>query len=216
MTQAELEAVKLEQIASEYRSRGYNVSVRPGARELPPFLAAFQPDLIATANHDNVVVEVRSSVDLMSDVLVKLAEAVESQHGWRLEVAVVNPVAAAEVPVRGELVADDRVESLLREAQMLNRERHHEAATILAWSAAEAVFRRLVSTRGIAAERKSSGTVLKQMYVLGLIDSDQYDSFSRAMEFRNAFAHGYTASVSPEVIDRLIHDVEELRSRRAA
>jgi hypothetical protein len=35
------------------------------------------------------------------------------------------------------------------------------------------------------------------------------------MEFRNAFAHGFTASIAPETIDRFMHDVEELKSRPA-
>jgi uncharacterized protein YutE (UPF0331/DUF86 family) len=152
----------------------------------------------------------------MSDAIVKLAEAVEAHPGWRFEIAVVNPMAAQEVPAHGELVPDDRVESLLHDAQILNREKRHDAATMIAWSAAEAILRRLARANGVESERKSSGTVLKELYALGLIGPDQYDSFARVMEFRNAFAHGFVASVPPEVIEQFIHDVEELRSRRAA
>ena len=128
----------------------------------------------------------------------------------------VNPPVAHEVPPHGALAADDRVESILQEAQALYRERRYEAAAMMAWSAAEAIFRRVAQANGLEAERKSSGSVLKQLYASGLIDADQYDVFSRTMEFRNAFAHGFTASVAPETIDRFMHDVEELKSRPAA
>lgn len=216
MTQTELESVKLQQIASEYRAKGYAVALRPGPQDIPGFLAPFQPDLVATSPGDNVVVEIRSSSGLVSEGIVRLAEAVEAQSGWRLEVAVVNPPSAQEVPVSGELVPHDRIVSLLREAQLLSREKRYEAASVIAWAAAEAIFRRLADARGAESERNSSATVLKQLYALGVIDPDQYDSFSRAMEFRNAFAHGYNASVAPEAIERFIHDVEELQSRPAA
>ncbi|HYI10631.1 MAG TPA: hypothetical protein VEK57_16340 [Thermoanaerobaculia bacterium] len=216
MTQAELERANLEAIASEYRQKGYSVSVRPAAASVPQFLAPFQPDLIATSREDNVVVEIKSSSDLASDAVVALAEAVEAQPGWRLELAVVNLPAAPEVPLNGELVPDEQIDSLLREAHTLSREKRYEAATIMAWAAAEGIFRRLARAEGIESERKSSGTVLKQLYANGVIDPDQYDSFSRAMEFRNAFAHGFKASVAPAEIDQFLHEVEALRSRRAA
>jgi uncharacterized protein YutE (UPF0331/DUF86 family) len=216
MTQADLENSKLEQIASEYRRKGYDVAIRPRDEHIPPFLRPFQPDLIATTDADNVVVEIKASSELASESIVKLAEAIEAQSGWRFELIVVNPPVAHEVPPNGALAADDRVESILREAQALYREQRFEAAAMMAWSAAEAIFRRVAQANGLEAERKSSASVLKQLYASGLIDEDQYDVFSRTMEFRNAFAHGFTASVAPETIDRFMQDVEELKSRPPA
>jgi uncharacterized protein YutE (UPF0331/DUF86 family) len=216
VTQTEIEQTTIEQVASEFRGKGYDVAVRPSAESAPAFLRPFQPDLIATSSGDNVVVEFKSSADLTSDVLVRLAEAVQSQPGWRLELVVVNPPAAQEVPPRGELVSGERVDAMLREAETFVRENRYEAAALLAWSAAEATLRRLAQTNGLDSERKSSGAILKQLYALGLIDPDQYDAFARAMEFRNAFAHGFAATVAPENVDRVIRDVELLKSRSAA
>jgi uncharacterized protein YutE (UPF0331/DUF86 family) len=216
MTQIELENTELEQVAAEYRQRGYNVSVRPSSDDVPQFLTPLQPDLIATSANDNVVVEIKSSRDLTSGSLVQLAERVESQPAWRLELVVVNPSSTQEVPSYGVLVRDDRVDDLLREAQSLNREQRYESAALLAWAAAEATIRRMAIASGVEVEKKSSGSVLKLIYALGLIDPEQYDNFARAMEFRNAFAHGFEATLQPERIDRVIHDVEVLKSRPAA
>jgi uncharacterized protein YutE (UPF0331/DUF86 family) len=216
VTQSELENASLEQVASEFRRKGYDVSIRPTADATPPFLIPFQPDLIATSHDENVVVELKSSANLSSDSLVKLAEAVQSQRGWRLELVVVNPPAAQEVPAQGDLVSGERVDAMLREAETFVREHRYEAAALMAWSAAEATLRRLAHTRGLDSERKSSGAILKQLYSLGLIDPDQYDAFARALEFRNAFAHGFAATVAPENVDRVIRDVEDLKSRSAA
>jgi uncharacterized protein YutE (UPF0331/DUF86 family) len=128
----------------------------------------------------------------------------------------VNPPSAQEVPSYGVLVRDDRVDYLLREAQSLSREQRYEPAALMAWTAAEAIFRRMALESGVEVEKKSSGSVLKLLYALGLIDAEQYDNFARAMEFRNAFAHGFDAFLTPDRIDRVIHDVEALRSRPAA
>src|ERR1700745_825987 len=123
MTQIELENAKLEQVASEYRQKGYRVSIRPGSNDVPQFLAPFQPDLLVTSANDNVVVEVRSSKDLTEGSLVPLAAKIESKPGWRLELVVVTPPSAQEVPAYGVLVPEDRVDNLLHEAQLLRREK---------------------------------------------------------------------------------------------
>lgn len=216
MTQMELEAAKLEQIAAEYRQKGYEVSIRPDSETIPSFLAPFQPDLIVRSKNDNAVIEVKSSKDLTSGSLAQLAEKIESRPGWRLELAVVNQPFAQEVPMYGVLATDDRIDHILRQAQALSREKSYEPAALMAWAAAEAILRRMAVASGVEVEKKSTGSVLKLLYALGLIDPDQYDNFSRAMEFRNAFAHGFEASLQPKYIDRVIHDIESLRSRTAA
>jgi uncharacterized protein YutE (UPF0331/DUF86 family) len=216
MTIVELENSKLRQLADEYLAKDYEVTVRPSADRLPAFLSGFQPDLVATSLTDNVVVEVKSAPDLTSESLVGLADIVNTQPGWRLELVVVNPPAAQEVPVHGELVRDEQIATLLARAIVLSSRTEYDAALMLAWSAAEAVLRRLAQTSGVEGERKSSAYVLKQLYTLGEIDEEQYESFAQAMEFRNAFAHGFNASVDPNIVSRLVREVELLRSRAAA
>jgi uncharacterized protein YutE (UPF0331/DUF86 family) len=216
MIQAELENAKLEQLAAEYRQKGYDVSIRPDSENVPPFLAPFQPDLIVKSPRDNAVIEIKSSNDLTSGSLAQLAAKVEQKPGWRLELVVVNQPAAREVPAHAVLVAEDRIDHILRQAELLSREKSYEPAALMAWAAAEAILRRMAVASGVEVERKSTGSVLKLLYALGLIDDDQYDNFAAAMEFRNAFAHGFEASLQPESIDRVIHDVELLKSRPAA
>jgi uncharacterized protein YutE (UPF0331/DUF86 family) len=216
MTQRELENAKREQIAAEYRQKGYDVCIRPDSENVPQFLVPFQPDLIVRSPNDNAVIEIKSSRDLTSGSLTQLAAKVESEPGWRLELVVVNQPAAREVPPHGTLVAHERIDQILHQAQVLSREKSYEPAALMAWAAAEAILRRMALDSGVDVERKTTGSVLKLLYALGLIDADQYDNFSSAMELRNAFAHGYEASLQPENIDRVIHDVESLKSRPAA
>lgn len=216
MTIAELVKSKVEQIASELRATGYSVVVQPGPSDLPPFLREFEPDVIATSDRENVVVEVRSPAELESEEFVRLAETIEAHPGWRLQLSVVDLPTPQEIPARAELAGTQQVHHSLEQAQVLVRERHYEAAAMVAWSAVETILRRHALATGVDADRKGSLYVLKHLYAAGALDADQYETLDRMLQFRDAFVHGFAARVDPETVQRLIDEAEHLRSLSAA
>ena len=216
MTLPELAKSKVEQLAADFRKRGYSVHVRPSTRELPSFLKQFEPDMIATSDAENVVVEVKSVPELESEHFVRLAEAVESQTGWRLQLAVVDLPAPQELPSRAELAETEQVSRFSQQAHLLLKEQRHEAAAMLAWSAVEAILRRHARARGLDIERKGTLHILKNLYVSGSLDERQYATLDRMLQFRNAFTHGFAAQIEPEAVRELIEEAENLQSLQAA
>src|ERR1700682_188838 len=190
MTLSELEQQKIDDLVSEYQGKGYAVRVRPPADQLPDFLRAFEPDLVATSSRDNVVIEVRASSANDAGQLTRLAEAVERQPGWHLEVVFVSHPVASEIPLEEQLAPEAQVNRLLSSAEALFADGEVEAAAMLAWSAAEAILRRSAQSAAPELERQSSARVLKHLYSLGRIEPETYENLLRLMQFRNAVAHG--------------------------
>jgi Holliday junction resolvase RusA-like endonuclease len=62
----ESERSRLERIASDYLTQGYEVKVRPRPSDLPEFLAGFKPDLIVSGKGESIVVEVKTRGELAS------------------------------------------------------------------------------------------------------------------------------------------------------
>ena len=54
---------KLQEIAADYRARGYDVLIEPGPEDVPAFLTGVRPDLIARGPHDSIVVEMKKIRD---------------------------------------------------------------------------------------------------------------------------------------------------------
>jgi hypothetical protein len=81
-----MEQEVLGKVAQRYRDEGYDVLVHPRGDQLPPFVANSQLDLIATRGNEGVIVEIKTNrIDLSRDhQLVRLAEIVNAQPGWRL------------------------------------------------------------------------------------------------------------------------------------
>ena len=93
-----MEQETLERVAQRYRDEGYQVVVRPAAEQIPPFIADFEPDLIAIRGNESVIVEIKvNRMDLSSDHQIShLAEIVNSRPGWRLDLVVLEPETTVE------------------------------------------------------------------------------------------------------------------------
>ena len=213
MTVVELEKSKLDQLAAEFRSKGYRVLLHPGNDQLPGFLKSFEPDLIATSTTENVVVEVRSPDALQSPDFVRLAEAIEHAPGWRLQLAVVDIPAPQELPQRAEVAGVEQVRAFLDQARTLLTEERLEPAAILGWSAVEAILRRHAERLGVDARRRGSAYLLKHLYTAGTLDEQQYETFERMLELRNALVHGFAVSVDPDTVRKVIDEADELQSQ---
>lgn len=212
MTLREMEKERVEALASEYRRKGYDVRIEPTGRELPAFLESFEPDIVATSDHGNIVIEVKSARDYDGDEVRRLAEALQSEPQWKFEVVLVNLPGAPDVPAQEEIAADEQVDRLISNAELLAMQNQTEAAALLAWSAVEAILRRTARSAAPELERQSSARVLKHLYSLGHIQADVYEKLSRLMQFRNAVAHGFAPSANAPSLPEILADIRRLQS----
>jgi hypothetical protein len=211
MTLEQLQHKKLTEIASEYRAKGYAVTVNPSANETPEFLREWSPDVIAVSKGDRVVIEVKSAPDIESDRTIRIAEAVAANPPWRFELVTANPSAAPDVPAFGDLVPAERVRELFADVEMLIRQGHLEAAALVAWGAIEAVLRWRAVEAGLDLQRQSSSRLLTELYGSGAINPALYNQLLRLMEFRNAVAHGFRPRGAVPNIAAIVEDARKLQ-----
>jgi hypothetical protein len=83
----------IRQCADWYSRQGYDVSVDPSPRELPEFLRTLAPDLVASRDGENVVVEIKTSSPASFEQVQQLARALEHRAGWTSGLAVRNAIA---------------------------------------------------------------------------------------------------------------------------
>ncbi len=84
---------RLNYVADRYKSRGFKVVIRPGPDDLPAFAKDFKVELVATKEDGSVLASVkatRSEFEAEPD-LVRYAETIDEQPGWRFDVYVMGP-----------------------------------------------------------------------------------------------------------------------------
>ncbi len=81
---------------------------------------------------------------------------------------------------------------------------------LIAWSAAEAVLRRIGYQEEIFPRYQTSVSLIKALTMEGVIARDDHNRLLEAARVRNAIAHGYRTSQDPQLVQALIDTVTEL------
>lgn len=202
------ERQRIERIAEEYRSKGYEVLVEPSGSDLPSFLGDDRPDLIARRGDERLVIELKPSSSRPElGKARRLAERVQKEPGWKLVLIALSP---AEELLPGEqlsLLDSPEVERHLTHARRLLGTGQPEAALLLAWAAVEARLRWLAKQEEIPLPRPGTPTLLRQLVSLGLIEREQYGVLFDAFKARSAVAHGFKPQAD---IESTVHSLLDL------
>jgi uncharacterized protein YutE (UPF0331/DUF86 family) len=193
--------VRLQEVAEEYRQKGYRVRLSPSGDELPVFLQPYHPDLIAEGSRENVVMLCGCpGKDGQTSDWEELARVIQQHPGWRLEFILnseqrqkpVVTIEAAEIRVRL-----DQGEELAK-AGML------EAALLIAWTAVEAAMRLASVREQIELPDLRPTTIITRLYTEGIIDWEDYTTLLECLQIRSIVAHGFQENaVEVAPIDRL-------------
>jgi hypothetical protein len=189
--EAASEAALARQIAEDYRTKGYEVTLQPGPDQLPQSLAAYAPDILARKGDEAVVIEIRSRpTSRRQPPLEGLAGAVRALPGWRLELVLAEPDIAFPLPATTLPWSEREAGQALDEAEELLKAGHAEAALLMAWAGTEATLRLVAEREGVKAERQEANFLLERLTTEGVLGQREYQVLNGALSLRNAIAHG--------------------------
>ncbi len=195
--------------AAEYIGKGYEVS-----RDAPlEFLPGYSADLLVKTGHETKVIEIKTRPSLVANpALRELERIINSRPGWSFELQLVGEPERVDALENAQTLDESAILSCLEQAGELLDAGSPQAAFMIAWSAAEATVRMLVSGEGIAIERATNPAYILGMAVAhGAVSRDDYYHLLRIMEYRNAIAHGFeVADFNDALITELITTVNKL------
>jgi Holliday junction resolvase len=190
-TQTDTEADRRRrQIAASYRKQGYRITTPAEAGTVPAFLGDYHPDLIVEKGGDHVVIEVKTARALKgSNDLVKLAERVAAEPGWRLEL-----VALKSQDNDVLVLAPDWLERMFRPVGS-------GAADVLICTYLAEILAYLL--RGMALHHnirlrdKSPGRVVHELAFAGLVNESDLTRIEDALAWQSDLMHGISVSRPP-------------------
>ena len=205
---------KLLKLAQEYQQKGYKVSLHPNLEDLPEFLKKYRycPDMIAYRGEESVVVEIKSraSLNTSSDQLRALANEIEMNPSWRLELVMINPKDETYSSQVERSLKQNEIESQLQAVSQLSSQ-HLESAFLFCWSLVEATLRLVAEQEFGILQRFDPPYLIKQLATEGVISRTEYQLLRNSYSLRSAIAHGFkTTQLSSNILNELIKMTEQL------
>jgi hypothetical protein len=180
--------------------------VHPRGDQLPPFVANSQLDLIATRGNEGVIVEIKTNrIDLSRDhQLVRLAEIVNAQPGWRLDVVVLEQETVIEKAAQEATEpSDEQLAQILKTAEELADQGYTPYAYVVAWGGLEAAMRRMRDGAELYG-RTTPTELMRTLYGNGLLSREQFERLRESYKIRTQVVHGL---VPPKVDSELVRFV---------
>jgi hypothetical protein len=183
---------KVHQIAKEYERKGYKVIKEPRGSDKPEFLTDYQPDLIASNDIENVIVEVtqRSNKSSISR-LRNLADVVNQQEKWRFELIMISDEESIFPKSTAQNYSYEEIEKHLRNIRSWLRSDLVIPTFISCWAVFESLSRQLLLEQKKSMQNKASLTLIKTLFSFGYLGKRDYDTLEKLYLIRNNVVHGY-------------------------
>lgn len=190
----------LQRIAEDYQRRGYTIVFAPPAASLPPFLANYQPEILATKGDENMLIDVKTEGGRDVAAFMRMWDEVERHPGWQMSCATV-PNVDPEVNTSGEF-GDLDVDGLLqhlREIDLLSRDCQAPPRVLTRlWIVYIAALRLLAIQEEFDRDGDTDLYRLDRAASNGLISNAEFEEARALLALRNRIVEGSDAVVAPE------------------
>jgi hypothetical protein len=203
---------KISLLASSYAQQGFTVLREPQNSELPFDLGDYKPDLIATKEDTNLIIEVKTKASRISvDRFQSLAQEISKHPGWHFLLVTLEDVDSSRIPTTSsELPTWPQLVTKLQQTQALIAEGALEPAILYLWSIFEAALRKRAIDQSIPVERLPASMLLNHMYSQGEVSVDDVDLFREFMGKRNRIAHGANEPIDTILVAPVFQSVNRL------
>ncbi len=189
-----IESRAIEKIANELKDDGYVVVIEPDSALIPFDLRGYRPDLLATRDGENLLVEVKTRNHSRSlERYREIAAIVSQQKNWRFLLSTVGEDTPNSTVLDGAIEVDALARLMKQLDPLLDGESYILAVPYL-WHVYIAGMRAAGRGAGVPIDATSDSSVLNYMYSLGEISNEDLRRSRELLNLRNEVAHGVTST----------------------
>lgn len=202
---------KIREIANEYTKKGYDVIIQPSQSQLPNFIKGFEPDIVARHKNENVLIEVKTRQD-KSEIqkFESIINEINKRENWRFEVIFTNTKETTLNANRFDPLSNTLIAERINEINKLIQYKSFEAAFLLGWSTLEAVIRQKLNNENKDISDRTTLSVIKTIYSLGLLNQNDYRTLQITNNLRNTLIHGFQQNIDKHNIDNILQIINNL------
>lgn len=196
---SELESSAIRSIAREFEENGYTVFIEPNSSLIPFDLHNYRPDILATNDRENVIVEVKSRASPRTIERYKeIAEIVAKHDGWRFMLSTVDDRHQSESSAIKANVDAEAIPRMLDRLDCLFETENYDLALPYLWTAYISGMRIIGQKHGIPMDMTADRSVINYMYSLGEISNEEFEKSRLYLDLRNRLTHTFDLQVPKE------------------
>lgn len=185
-------------VAKQYEDDGYTVILNP-PKELIPFdLEGYTPDILATNNDENIIIEVKitnSSMD--NEKLLKISDIIQSHPGWKFSVITVSEEELGKSKKnKFDLDINKIAEGLSLIEENLENPSVSGFLVPQLWVCYISILSILLRKDGIEIENLSDLSIVNSAYSEGHLNHEQLEASRRFLNLRNFAAHNIAQNIN--------------------
>lgn len=181
------------------QEKGYSVTIEPDPSVIPFDLHSYRPDILATRNNENLIIEIKTrGVSRSIERYKEIADIIGSHDNWHFMLSTVD---AEDVDQANHSLLESQIDQGVIN-QMLNRldgllaGENYDLVLPYLWLLYISAMRLAGQKAGIPIDATSDLSVLNYMYSLGEISGDELDWARHFLQMRNEAMHSLKFNVS--------------------
>lgn len=207
-------------VAKRYEERGYTVIIEPPSSAIPFPLEGYKPDLLATKDSENLLIEVkRRGARVDSKLFFRVDEEVQRHPGWQFLLVTVGDEELQELSTSTTVnLTEGVVQERLQQLDILLKNDIPAGFLLPAiWVAYVAVLRLLVAhegyLEGAPEENLTDFSLINRAYSQGVTSIDEYQTARRFLNLRNNAVHSLETVATTQECQELRQMIDEVICR---
>jgi len=197
-------------VAKELEDDGYTVIFEPSPEKIPFSLGSYIPDLLATKNNDNLIIEIKtrdtpSIVNRYREVI----EIVQTHPYWKF---LIKTFAETTEKTKTSLAQVTGLENIHQYFDKVKKicSVSPELAIPYLWNTIIALLRHKAVDVQIEYSELTDRSLINQLYTLGQISAEQYATLIKWNVLRNYAMHDLEFSAKPEDVCAMLAFIDKL------
>ncbi|WP_139835886.1 hypothetical protein [Pseudomonas sp. R16(2017)] len=203
-------------VAKRYEERGYTVIIEPPPSAIPFPLEGYKPDLLATKDSENLLIEVkRRGARVDSKLFFRVDEEVQRHPGWRFLLVTVADEELQELSTSTTVnLNEEVVQERLQQLDLLLKTDMPVGFLLPAlWVAYITALRLLVAHEGYLEgayqENLTDFSLINKAYSEGVTSIDEYQSARYFLKLRNIAVHSLETVATTQECQELRRMIDE-------
>jgi len=191
--------IAINTIAKELEENGYTVVIEPDPSMIPFDLQNYCPDILATNDRENLIVEVKSRSTPRSIKRYKqISETVSKQQNWRFMLTTVDDRYQSEGPLIKADIDTEAFPKILHKLDRLFETESYDLALPYLWSVYISGMRTIGYKHGVPIDVTTDKSVLNYMYSLGEISNEEFKKSLFFLDLRNKLINTFDSQITKE------------------